>query len=225
MPDNKEEINLDKDAQKKSNDENDKNDLNSANNINNNEQEEQIEKQEENEKNIEDTEDASDNNQNKNLDLEEEISILREEKLRLLADMENLRKRSNRENIESIKYGSINLAREMLSTGDNLARALENLPDEKDRSEPIENLIDGLKMVQKEFFTILEKNGVKKIESLNTKFDHNFHQSILEIERNDCEAGTVVREIQAGYMMHDRLLRPSMVGVSKKNNKKVKESE
>ena len=113
----------------------------------------------------------------------------------------------------------------MLSTGDNLARALENLPDEKDRPEPIENLIDGLKMVQKEFFTILEKNGVKKIESLNTKFDHNFHQSILEIERNDCEAGTVVKEIQAGYMMHDRLLRPSMVGVSKKNNKKVKESE
>ena len=226
MPDNKEEINLDKDAQKKPNDENE---LNFTDNINNNdendEQEEQIETQEENEENIEDKKDASDKNQNKNLDMEEEISILREEKLRLLADMENLRKRSNRENIESIKYGSINLAREMLSTGDNLARALENLPDEKDRSEPIENLIDGLKMVQKEFFTILEKNGVKKIESLNTKFDHNFHQSILEIERNDCEAGTVVREIQAGYMMHDRLLRPSMVGVSKKNNKKVKESE
>tara|TARA_B100001175_G_scaffold297894_1_gene288033 strand:+ start:309 stop:989 length:681 start_codon:yes stop_codon:yes gene_type:complete len=226
MPDNKEEINLDKDAQKKPNDENE---LNFTDNINNNdendEQEEQIETQEENEENIEDKKDASDKNQNKNLDMEEEISILREEKLRLLADMENLRKRSNRENIESIKYGSINLAREMLSTGDNLARALENLPDEKDRSEPIENLIDGLKMVQKEFFTILEKNGVKKIESLNTKFDHNFHQSILEIERNDCEAGTVVKEIQAGYMMHDRLLRPSMVGVSKKNNKKVKESE
>ena len=226
MPDNKEEINLDKDAQKKPNDENE---LNFTDNINDNdendEQEEQIETQEENEENIEDKKDASDKNQNKNLDMEEEISILREEKLRLLADMENLRKRSNRENIESIKYGSINLAREMLSTGDNLARALENLPDEKDRPEPIENLIDGLKMVQKEFFTILEKNGVKKIESLNTKFDHNFHQSILEIERNDCEAGTVVREIQAGYMMHDRLLRPSMVGVSKKNNKKVKESE
>ncbi len=226
MPDNKEEINLDKDAQKKPNDENE---LNFTDNINDNdendEQEEQIETQEENEENIEDKKDASDKNQNKNLDMEEEISILREEKLRLLADMENLRKRSNRENIESIKYGSINLAREMLSTGDNLARALENLPDEKDRPEPIENLIDGLKMVQKEFFTILEKNGVKKIESLNTKFDHNFHQSILEIERNDCEAGTVVKEIQAGYMMHDRLLRPSMVGVSKKNNKKVKESE
>ncbi len=226
MPDNKEEINLDKDAQKKPNDENE---LNFTDNINDNdendEQEEQIETQEENEEKIEDKKDASDKNQNKNLDMEEEISILREEKLRLLADMENLRKRSNRENIESIKYGSINLAREMLSTGDNLARALENLPDEKDRPEPIENLIDGLKMVQKEFFTILEKNGVKKIESLNTKFDHNFHQSILEIERNDCEAGTVVREIQAGYMMHDRLLRPSMVGVSKKNNKKVKESE
>ena len=170
-------------------------------------------------------ENNSDEQESKLLNLEEEISTLREEKLRLLADMENLRKRSNRENIESIKYGSINLAREMLSTGDNLARALESLPDEKNRPEPIENLIDGLKMVQKEFFTILEKNGVKKIESMNEKFDHNFHQSILEIERSDCEEGTIVQEIQAGYMMHDRLLRPTMVGVSKKTNKKDKESE
>ena len=71
-------------------------------------------------------------------------------------------------------------------------------------------------MVQKEFTTILEKNGVKKIDSLNNKFDHNFHQAITEIEKNDVEEGIVIQEIQTGYTMHDRLLRPAMVGVSKK---------
>ena len=130
--------------------------------------------------------------------------------------MENLRKRFERDKIDSIKYGSINIARDMLSPSDNLSRALEAALSDDKVSSSIKNLIDGLKMVQKEFFLILEKNGVKKIDAINNKFDHNYHQAIIEIETNDHEEGIVVKEIQTGYMMHDRLLRPTMVGVSKK---------
>ena len=151
--------------------------------------------------------------------LQEEIELLRDEKLRVLADMENLRKRSEKDRADSIRYGSINLARDMLSPDDNLTRALDAIPKEEKNSETIKNLIDGLKMVQKEFLTILEKYGVKKIDALNKKFDHNFHQAMVEIEDDKAEPGIVVQELQKGYIMHDRLLRPSMVGVSKKTNK------
>ena len=148
---------------------------------------------------------------------EEEISTLREEKLRLLAEMENLRKRADREKIDSIKYGNANLARDILSLSDNLARALDNLPEEEDRTQLINNFIDGLKMIQKELISILGKHGVKKIEAMHNKFDHNYHQAILEVETKKYEEGIVVQEIQSGYTMHDRLLRPTMVGVSKKS--------
>ena len=168
---------------------------------------------------------AKEKEENIQIKFEEEISSLREEKLRLLAEMENLRKRSDREKIDSIKYGSVNFARDMLAIGDNLSRALESLPDDEGESKSIVNLVDGLKMVQKEFFLILEKNGVKKIDAINNKFDHNYHQAIIEIETNDYEEGMVVKEIQTGYLMHERLLRPTMVGVSKKIKTHKKEDK
>tara|TARA_B100000029_G_scaffold175764_1_gene173032 strand:- start:7610 stop:8281 length:672 start_codon:yes stop_codon:yes gene_type:complete len=163
-------------------------------------------------------------NENNLLKLEEEIQSLRDEKLRLLAEMENIRKRSEKDKIDSIRYGSMNLAKEILSINDNLSRALESVKPEDKGSGSINNLIDGLIMVQKEFINILNKNGVEKIESMEKKFDHNFHQAVLEIETSDHEEGLVVQEIQSGYTMHDRLLRPAMVGVSKKpeNMKKDK---
>ncbi len=154
-----------------------------------------------------------------------EIETLKEEKIRLLAEMENLRKRFEREKIETIKFGSINLARDILSPGDNLERALEALPQDETHSESIKNLINGLKMVLKEYKNTLEKHGVKKIETLNQKFDHNFHQAMMEIENNDVEGGTIVQEIQSGYTMHDRLLRAAMVGVSKTLVTKAEESK
>ena len=150
------------------------------------------------------------------LKLEEELQSLRDEKLRLLAEMENIRKRSEKDKVDSIRYGSMNLAKEILSINDNLSRALESAKSEEKGSDSINNLIDGLIMVQKEFINILNKNGVEKIESMEKKFDHNFHQAVLEIETSDYEEGLVVQEIQSGYTMHDRLLRPAMVGVSKK---------
>ena len=148
--------------------------------------------------------------------LQEEIRTLKEDKIRVLAEMENLRKRFDREKIDSIKYGSINFARDILSPGDNLERALSAINQEEDQPQSIKNLIEGLKMVQKEFSSALEKNGISKINSINEKFDPNLHQAMMEVERDDLDEGIVVQEIQTGYMMHDRLLRPAMVGVSKK---------
>ncbi len=146
----------------------------------------------------------------------EEIRTLKEEKIRVLAEMENLRKRFDREKIDSIKYGSVGFARDILSPGDNLERALSAINPEEDHSQSIKNLIEGLKMVQKELSSALEKNGVIKINTVNQKFDPNLHQAMMEVERDDLDEGIVVQEIQTGYMMHDRLLRPAMVGVSKK---------
>tara|TARA_B100002003_G_C14034109_1_gene498381 strand:- start:173 stop:874 length:702 start_codon:yes stop_codon:yes gene_type:complete len=176
--------------------------------------------------NIEESGNNQNNPDEENLEIdqsinyEEEISNLREEKLRLLAEMDNIRKRFEREKSDSIRFGSTNLARDILSLNDNLTRALENIPDNNSLSEPIKNLVDGLKMVKKEFTTILEKHGVKKIDALNKKFDHNLHQAMLEIETDKKkEEGLVVQEIQSGYTIHNRLLRPTMVGVSKKTQK------
>ena len=154
--------------------------------------------------------------------LYDEIEQLRDEKLRLLADMENLRKRSDRDRMDSIRYGNINFARDILSLGDNLSRALDAIPKDAEKTETITNLINGLRMVQREFTSILEKHGIKKIEALNQRFDHNFHQAMMEIESEEVEEGIVIQEIQSGYNMHDRLLRPSMVGVAKKPNKDEK---
>ena len=148
--------------------------------------------------------------------LQEEVRTLKEDKIRVLAEMENLRKRFDREKIDSIKYGSVNFARDILSPGDNLERALSAINQEEDHPQSIKNLIEGLKMVQKEFSSALEKNGISKINSMNEKFDPNLHQAMMEVERDDLDEGIVVQEIQIGYMMHDRLLRPAMVGVSKK---------
>ena len=179
---------------------------------------ENIEKDEDNNDTQEST-DTEETTEDENIEedsLEKEIETLKEEKIRLLAEMENLRKRFEREKIETIKFGSINLARDILSPGDNLERALDALPENENHPESIKNLIDGLKMVLKEYKSTLEKHGVKKIETLNQKFDHNFHQAMMEVENNDVEEGTVVQEVQSGYTMHDRLLRAAMVGVSKK---------
>ena len=155
--------------------------------------------------------------------LREEIKTLKEEKIRVLAEMENLRKRFEREKIDSIKYGSVNFARDILSPGDNLERALSVINEGEEHPQSIKNLIDGLLMVKKELSTALEKHGITKIDSLNKKFDPNLHQAMIEVENNDLDEGVVVQEIQTGYVMHDRLLRPAMVAVSKKTQKTSEE--
>tara|TARA_Y100000996_G_scaffold36266_1_gene25324 strand:- start:492 stop:1136 length:645 start_codon:yes stop_codon:yes gene_type:complete len=183
------------------------------------------ENQTDKESNVENDENVENSDQNSIIsNLEKNLEELKDEKLRLLADMENLRKRSEKERSDSLKYGSANLAREMLSVGDNLSRALDNFPEDRKDNEHISNLIDGLKMVQKEFFSILEKNGVEKIDALNKKFDHNYHQAMMEIDSEEDE-GIVIKEIQTGYIMHNRLLRPTMAGISKKVEKTKEASD
>tara|TARA_B100000575_G_scaffold179393_1_gene143914 strand:- start:299 stop:991 length:693 start_codon:yes stop_codon:yes gene_type:complete len=166
----------------------------------------------------EENKDTEEDNNTKENKLDEEIEILKEEKIRLLAEMENLRKRFEREKIETIKFGSINLARDILSPADNLERALSALPEKEEYSQNIKNLVEGLKMVLKEFKNILERHGVKKIEAIEKKFDHNLHQAMMEVERDDVDEGTVVQVVQSGYTMHEKLLRAAMVGVSKKSS-------
>jgi len=169
------------------------------------------------------SEENSDNDDQKSEEdkLIEEIAVLKEEKIRVLAEMENLRKRFNRDKIDSIKYGSVNFARDILTPGDNLERALSAIDKDADHPESIKNLIDGLLMVKKEFASTLEKNGISKIDTKNKKFNPNLHQAMMEIENDDMDEGLVVQEIQTGYMIHDRLLRPAMVGVSKKPKQQV----
>ena len=158
--------------------------------------------------------------------LENEIENLKEERLRILAEMENLRKRYDKDKIDYIKYGSASLAKDFLSPNDNLSRALESLKNlENDLPESMQNLVDGLKMVKKEILSIFEKHGIQKIEAIEKKFDHNIHQAMLEVESDEHEPGIVVQEVQSGFMMHDRLLRPSMVGVSKKPENKKKDEK
>ena len=185
---------------------------NESETVNEIEEENIPENHEENEETIE--EDTEETPEDK---LKEEVKTLKEEKIRVLAEMENLRKRFDREKVDSIKYGSVNFARDILSPGDNLERALSSINKEDDYPQSIKNLIEGLLMVKKELSTTLEKNGITKIDTLNKKFDPNLHQAMMEIENDNLDEGVVVQEIQTGYMMHDRLLRPAMVGVSKKS--------
>ena len=153
---------------------------------------------------------------------EEKLKIVQDKLLRTMAEMENQRRRSEKEKQEAFEFGGFNFASESLSLLDNIDRAVlsfkndESLKNNKD----LNKIIDGIEIVKKDLVSIFKKNGIEAIECLNKKFDPNFHQAMLEVEDSTKEQGIVVQEIQKGYMMKDRLLRPSMVGVTKKKKKK-----
>ena len=162
-------------------------------------------------------------------DLEQKASDLKDQLMRTLADGENLRKRTLKDVEHSKKYSHISFVKDLVSSVDNLQRALEAVPeDTSSLPEPIKNLIIGLEIVEKEIISTLEKHNVKQIDPLGEKFDYNFHQAMFEVPTNDNEPGTVVQVSQKGYILHDRLVRPAMVGISKKigeNNNHEKNSE
>lgn len=162
-------------------------------------------------------------------DLEQKVSDLKDQLMRTLADGENLRKRTLKDVEHSKKYSHISFVKDLVSSVDNLQRALEAVPEDKSSlPEPIKNLIIGLEIVEKEIISTLEKHNVKQIDPLGEKFDYNFHQAMFEVPTNDDEPGTVVQVSQKGYILHDRLVRPAMVGISKKideNNNHEKKSE
>jgi len=154
---------------------------------------------------------------------EEKLKAVQEKLLRTMAEMENQRRRFEKEKKEAFEFGGFNFAAESLLLIDNIDRAIvsfksdESLKNNKD----LNKIIEGIEIVKKDLVSIFKKNGIEAIECINKKFDPNFHQAMLELEDNTKEGGTIVQEIQKGYMMKGRLLRPSLVGVTKKREEKA----
>ena len=151
--------------------------------------------------------------------LNEEIMGLKDQRLRAIAELENFRKRAEKDQSDALKYGISNFAKEIINIRDNIERAQNSISDEAKNNETIKSVIEGIDLISQSVVSTFEKIGIKKIESLNEKFDHNLHQAMMEIENDELEPGTIVQELIPGYTLHDRLLRPAMVGVSKKPKK------
>jgi len=158
--------------------------------------------------------------------LEDKLKIVEEKLLRTLAEMENQRRRFEKERDEAFEFGGFNFAKESLSLLDNIDRATTSFKnDEKlKNNKDLDKIIEGIEIVKKDLLSIFNKNGIEVIDCINKKFDPNFHQAMLEVEDGTKDPGTVVQEIQKGYMMKDRLLRPSLVGVTKKREKNAEKT-
>ena len=201
-------------------------------NINNESEEKILDTKEDesinNERNLEDKE------KEKNISPEEEIENLKDKLARTFAEMENQRRRFEKEKDDAFEYGGFSFARESLNLLDNLERSKSSLEndDKLKNTETLKKVIEHLDIVSKDILSIFKKNNIEQIKSINEKLDPNLHQAMMEIEDDTKEPGTIIQEIQKGYMMKDRLLRPSLVGVSKKktekdndNNKKNQQNE
>ena len=157
---------------------------------------------------------------------EEKLKTVQEKLLRTMAEMENQRRRFEKEKQEAFEFGGFNFAAESLLLIDNIDRAIVSFKNDESlkNNKDLNKIIDGIEVVKKDLVSIFKKNGIEAIECINKRFDPNFHQAMLELEDNTKEAGTVVQEIQKGYMMKNRLLRPSLVGVTKKREEKEEKS-
>ena len=153
---------------------------------------------------------------------EEKLKATQEKLLRTMAEMENQRRRFEKEKQEAFEFGGFNFAAESLLLIDNIDRAIVSFKNDESlkNNKDLNKIIDGIEIVKKDLVSIFKKNGIEAIECINKKFDPNFHQAMLEVENNTKVPGTVIQEIQKGYMMKDRLLRPSLVGITKKIEKK-----
>jgi molecular chaperone GrpE len=147
--------------------------------------------------------------------LETELAEVKDRLLRALAEAENVRRRAQREREDTLIYAAAGFARDLLSAADNLRRALDSLPEEEVQDERAKSLMRGVAATERELLSVFERHGIRRIDPKGERFDHNLHQAIFEAERADVPAGTVVEVLQPGYVLHDRLLRPAMVGVSK----------
>ena len=175
-----------------------------------------------------------DKEQEKEISPEEEIENLKDKLARTFAEMENQRRRFEKEKDDAFEYGGFSFAKESLNLLDNLERSKTSLEndDKLKNTETLKKVIEHLDIVNKDIISIFKKNNIEQIKSINEKLDPNLHQAMMEIEDDTKEPGTIIQEIQKGYMMKDRLLRPSLVGVSKKkleknddNSKKNQENE
>ena len=186
------------------------------------EKEENQNSQSEDNNDIKENKDTVKTPENKDLKPEDKIKELEDKLARAYAEIENQRRRFEKEKDDAFDYGGFSLARETLNLVDNLERskfALEN--DEKlKNSETLKKTVEHLNVIQNDMLSILKKNNIEEINSIDQKLDPNLHQAMMEVEDNNKEPGTVVQEIQKGFMMKDRLLRPSLVAVSKKSGEK-----
>ena len=147
--------------------------------------------------------------------LEGELAEQKDRLLRALAETENIRRRAQRERDDAAKYAITGFAKDLLSAADNLRRALDSLPEAQIADDRTRSLLAGVAATERELLSVFERHGLRRIDPKGERFDHNFHQAIFEVERPDQPPGTVVEVLQPGYLLHDRLLRPAMVGVSK----------
>ena len=163
----------------------------------------------------------------KELTPEEKIAKLEDKLARTFAEMENQRRRFEKEKDDAFEYGGYSFAKEALNLIDNLDRSKHVLEsdDKLKETEALMKTIEHLDIIKKDLISIFEKNNIKPIDSLNKKLDPNFHQAMMEIEDDTKEPGTIIQEIQKGFTMKDRLLRPSLVGVSKKVTKKDEKTD
>ena len=146
---------------------------------------------------------------------EDALGELRERLLRTMAELENTRRRGEREREETAKYAIAGFARSVLTVADNLRRAIASVPGEARENEAVQPLLAGVEMTERELLRAFERHGIKAVEPLGEKFDHNFHQAMFEVESAGQPPGTVVQVMETGYVIADRLLRPAMVGIAK----------
>ena len=158
---------------------------------------------------------------------EERLKETEEKLLRSLAEIENQRRRFEKEVKDAFEFGFFNFAKENLATLDNLQRAKEAIKNDEElkTNKDLEKFLENINIIEKDLISIFEKNRIKKIETKDKKFDPNFHQAMSEVEDDKAEPGSIVLEIQAGYMLGERLLRPALVGVAKKKDKKDEENK
>ena len=171
--------------------------------------------------------DSNNLKKNEDINIEDKLKKTEDKLLRSLAEIENQRRRFEKEIKDAFEFGSFNFAKESLAILDNLQRAKvaikndDNLKNNKD----LNKFLDNLTIIEKDCITIFEKNRITKIDTKDKKFDPNLHQAMTEIEDSKSEPGTIVQEIQTGYMLGDRLLRPALVAVAKKSSNKSEENK
>jgi molecular chaperone GrpE len=147
---------------------------------------------------------------------ESELAEAKDRLLRALAETENVRRRAQREREDAQRYGATGFARDLLNVADNLRRALESAPEEQAQDEVTRSLLAGVAATERELLAAFERHGIRRVEPQpGERFDHNFHQAMFEVENTGQPGGAIVQVLQPGYVMHDRLLRPAMVGVAK----------
>ena len=159
--------------------------------------------------------------------VDEKLKETEDKLLRSLAEIENQRRRFEKEIKDAFEFGSFNFAKESLAILDNLQRAKNAIKNDKilKENKDLDKFLENINIIEKDLISIFEKNKIKKIVAIGKKFDPNIHQAMAEIEDDNSEDGIIIQEIQAGYILSDRLLRPALVGVAKRKNSKISEKE